>query len=89
MTFFSTHTPPFSYTCFKNILLYIGHTSQALGQADSEEEREIQDALKEITPAFDDKNCEESHLDLTLEEEASFVDEYRTLIATRSQLDER
>ena len=45
--------------------------------------------LHEITPAFDDKNSEESHLDLTLEEEASFVDEYRTLIATRSQLDER
>jgi hypothetical protein len=44
--------------------------------------------LREISPAFQGEG-EESHLDLTLEEEASFLCEYRTMIVTRTQLEKQ
>ena len=52
--------------------------------SDSDDSEEVQNALKEISSAF---RGEESHLDLTLEEEASFLSEYRTMIVTRTQLE--
>ena len=57
--------------------------------SDSDDDsEEIQNALKEVSQAFKPE-CEESHLDLTLEEEASFLSEYRTMILTRSQMEKR
>lgn len=57
-------------------------------ESDSDDSEEIQNALNEISPVFQDEN-EESHLDLTLEEEASFLSEYRTMIVTRTQMEKQ
>ncbi|XP_028403320.1 NEDD8 ultimate buster 1-like [Dendronephthya gigantea] len=61
--------------------------SHSMSDSDDDSE-EIQNALKEVSQAFKAES-EESHLDLTLEEEASFLSEYRAMILTRSQMEKR
>ena len=56
--------------------------------SDSDDPEVVQNALKEITPAFDVES-DEAHLDVTLEEEITFLRQYREMIMTKNQWEKR